>query len=536
MIADPVLSTASAAARLKKLDEADASRRLWARDPKLWKPEGPPPAELTDRLGWLETPRAMEKRVPEFAAFGRELMLEGAKDVVLLGMGGSSLFADLLACTFGPAEGAPRLSVCDSTFPDAVLAARERLDLPSTFFLVASKSGSTTETACLYEYFRGEVEGALGKSKAGSRFAAITDPGTPFERQARDQDFRHVFLSPPDVGGRYSALTPFGLVPAAALGLDVARLLAKASKMAADCGPDRPASMNPGFQLGAWLGEAAREGKDKLTLLISPPLASFGAWLEQLIAESTGKEGKGILPIEWPEPEEAYGEDRVFVYVRLEGQADPAQERRVEALLKGGRPVLVYNLKDRYDLGAEVFRWEVATAVSGVALGINPFDQPNVQETKTLTKALLEAKAAKPAPPAKAEDALAMAGRARPGDFIALNAFIEGSPGALEALSALRRKLGERFRRPVTAGIGPRYLHSTGQLHKGGPASGIFFVLTATPRADAAIPGRPYTFGRLVSAQAEGDLQALLQRGRRAVRLELGPDPVAGLRRLAEAA
>ncbi|MBI4424063.1 MAG: glucose-6-phosphate isomerase [Elusimicrobia bacterium] len=519
--------------RLKAFDQADAARRLWRKDPALWKPGQPAPKELADRLGWLEAPRAMRERAGEFEAFSDELRRDGTRDVVLLGMGGSSLFGDLLAKTFGPAEDAPALTVLDSTSPAAILALQRRLDLGRTVFLVASKSGSTVETACLYEHFRARAEASLGASEAGARFVAITDPGTPFERQAREQGFRRVFLSPPDVGGRYSALTPFGLVPAAALGHAPARLLESALRMAEACGPGRAASVNPGFQLGAWLGEAALAGKDKLTLILSPRLASLGAWLEQLVAESTGKEGRGILPIDGWEPAEAYGEDRVFVYVRLAGQADPEQEKRVEGLARAGKPLLVFDLADRWDLGAEVFRWEVATAVAGMVLGINPFDQPNVQESKDLTREALAKPAAGPPAAARLEDFLDLASRSRPGDYLALNAFIPGSPAELEALALLRRRLQERFRRPATLGLGPRYLHSTGQLHKGGAGTGVFLVLSSQPAEDLPVPGRSYTFGRLASAQAEGDLQALARRGRRAVRLVLGDDPAAGLRELA---
>ncbi|MBI4346721.1 MAG: glucose-6-phosphate isomerase [Elusimicrobia bacterium] len=521
--------------RLQAWDRADAAKMLWAKDHALWKPGPTPPPELVDRLGWLEAPRAMEPRCAEFAAFGDELRREGTTDVLLLGMGGSSLFADLLARTFGPAAGAPALTVLDSTFPDAVLAVSNRVDWKKTVVLVASKSGSTTETACLYEYFRGEAEKALGKA-AGSRFVAVTDPGTAFERQAKDQGFRRAFLSPPDVGGRYSALTPFGLVPAAALGHDPRRLLDPALRMAAECGPDRPASNNPAFQLGAWLAEAALAGRDKLTLLLSPAVASLGAWLEQLVAESTGKEGKGILPVDGPEPEEALAsEDRVFVYVRLAGEADPGQDRLARELERARRPILTFELKDRWQLGAEVFRWEAATAAAGAALGINPFDQPNVQETKDLTKALLSGPPAAPAPAASFDEALGLAQRSRAGDYLALNAFLAGTPDEHAALAALREKLGRRFRRPVTLGLGPRYLHSTGQLHKGGADRGLFWVLTARPASDAAIGSRPYGFSRLITAQAEGDLQALKRRGRRAVRVDLGERPAEALRRLADA-
>ncbi|MBI5201479.1 MAG: glucose-6-phosphate isomerase [Elusimicrobia bacterium] len=513
--------------RLRDWDQADAAKRLWAKDASLWKPGVPVPPELVDRLGWLEAPKAMAARCAEFTAFAEELKREGVKDVVLLGMGGSSLFPDLLARTFGPKPGYPKLTVLDLTHPDAVLATRRAIDPAKTIFVVASKSGSTTETASLFEYFFAEAKG-------GSRFVAITDPGTPFERQAKDRGFRKVFLSPADVGGRFSALTPFGLVPAALLGLDPKALLDPALKILAECGPDRPASHNPGFQLGAWLAEASLAGRDKVTLILSPGVAGFGAWLEQLVAESTGKEGKGILPIDGGEaPEALSSDDRVFVYVRVEGEAEAAQDELAARLEREKRPVLTFNLRDRFQLGAEVARWEVATAAAGAALGVNPFDQPNVQETKDLTKAILSAPPAAPSKAASWEDAISLGQRSHPGDSFAINAFVPGTAKELEALSALRRALGARFKRPVTLGIGPRYLHSTGQLHKGAADKGIFLVLTTSPQTDAPIPGKPYGFARLISAQAEGDLQALQKRGRRAVRLDLGADPASAIAKFA---
>ncbi len=518
--------------RLRDWDKADASKRLWAKDASWWKPGVNVPPELVDRLGWLEAPKAMAARAAEFTGFAEELKKEGVRDVVLLGMGGSSLFPDLLARTFGSRPGYPALTVLDLTHPDAVLAVRRRIDPAKTIFVVASKSGSTVETASLYEYFLGETKTALG-ARAGERFVAITDPGTPFERQAKDQGFRKIFLSPADVGGRFSALTPFGLAPAALLGLDPMALLEPALRMLTDCGPDRSASHNPGLQLGAWLSEAALAGQDKVTLILSPGVAGFGAWLEQLVAESTGKEGKGILPIDDGEsPESFASEDRVFVYVRVEGEADAAHDALAGELERSKRPILVFNLRDRFQLGAEVVRWEIATAAAGAALGVNPFDQPNVQETKDLTKMILSAPVSAPAKAASWEDALSLAQRSRAGDYFAINAFVAGSPEETAALTAFRRALGARFRRPVTLGIGPRYLHSTGQLHKGGADKGVFFVMTSQPSQDAAIPGRPYAFARLIAAQAEGDLQALVKRGRRAVRLDLGPAPAETLAKL----
>ena len=524
-------------AALGELAERDAVGRLWARDPALWRPDPAEQRELVDRLGWLSLPRSMRAEVPALERFAEEARREGVRHVVLCGMGGSSLAPEVFRLTFGSAQGCPRLIVLDSTDPGAVRAVDAAIDPAATLFLVASKSGGTVEVAALLAHFW-EAAG-----RRGDRFCAITDPGTGLERLARERRFRRVFLNPPDIGGRYSALSLFGLVPAALIGLDLGRLLDRAGAEQALCGPDHPAARNPGAWLGAFMGGLARAGRDKLTLLTAPGIAGFGLWAEQLLAESTGKQGRGIIPVvgEPPGPAEAYGEDRCFVALRLDGAGADAPDRAVAAL-RGRQPLVVARLADRYDLGAEMYRWEVATALAGALLGIHPFDQPNVQESKDNTSRVLrEAQASghlPPAPPevcleiADAEAVASFLARATARAYVALQAYLTPGEEVERRLQTLRALLRDHFQVATTLGFGPRFLHSTGQLHKGGPASGVFLQLTYRPMDDLPVPGQPYSFGELIAAQALGDLQSLRARQLPVARVDLGADVLGGLDRL----
>lgn len=526
---------------LVALEDRRFMARLWAKEPDLWKPAGADQREIADRLGWLDLPLAMQRQVDELAAFAGEARAEGFRQVLLLGMGGSSLAPEVMRLTFGVAPGALDLRILDSTDPASVAAARDWLDPRHALLLVSSKSGGTIEVMSFYHFFYEIMRAEVGDT-AGRHFVAITDPDTSLARLAAEAGFRRAFLNPPDIGGRYSVLSLFGLAPAALLGLDLGRLLERAAALRAACRPDSPAPENPGAVLGTIMGELAKRGRDKLTLILPPAIAPFGAWVEQLIAESTGKEGTGILPVDGEPlgPPAVYGQDRLFVHLRLAG--DDGQDAAVAALAAAGQPVVRLELADRYDLGGEFYRWEMATAVAGALLGINAFDQPNVQESKDFTGRFLaryrETGRLPESPHATAGADLAPAlrqllGMVGPGDYIALNAYLHASPGHTAALQAIRRRLRDHFRVATTLGFGPRFLHSTGQFHKGGPPSGVFLQLTAEPAADLSIPGQPYTFATLEAAQALGDLEALTSRGRRALRIHLPRDVAAGLATLA---
>jgi len=457
-------------------------------------------------------------------------------------MGGSSLCPEVLAHTFGAGKGIG-LEVLDSTDPAAVAAVEQAIDLDRTLFLVSSKSGGTIEVRSFERYFWNKVLARRGGdvARAGSQFVAITDPGTQLEHLATDNQYRTIFRNPPDIGGRYSALSYFGLVPAALLGIDVAALLGRSRAMATAC--RAPAlGDNPGGDLGLRLGALAKVGRDKLTLVMSPKIASLGSWVEQLVAESTGKLGKGILPVdaEPPGPATVYGGDRVFVVTQLAGDAPAASPELLQALRAAGHPVIEIELGDRLDLGAEFFRWELATAVAGAALEINPFDEPNVTEAKQATAKLLEAHARdKTLPEATAairpDDAAALRAhvdRALPGDYLCLSAFFRRTDGRHELLTQLRAACQQRRRVATTLGYGPRFLHSTGQLHKGGGNNGVFIQLVADSPSDLPVPGDTFTFGVLRDAQALGDFQVLEAHGRRALRVALGTDIEGGLKRL----
>ncbi|MCC6763879.1 MAG: bifunctional transaldolase/phosoglucose isomerase [Deltaproteobacteria bacterium] len=526
-------------ATLAKMDEAKLPERLWKQDPTLWKADDPAhQAEIKIRMGWIDVADLMLGEIDELTAFADEIRKAGFTRAVLCGMGGSSLAPEVLRRTFGVAKGYLDVQVLDSTDPAAVATLERWSDPAKTLYIVSSKSGGTTEPNVFFQYFYDRVRAARG-DQAGQHFVAITDPGTKMEARAREHGFRRIFLARPEIGGRYSALSHFGLVPAALMGIDVAKLLQRAKRMMLACGATVPASQNPGLYLGAVIGTLAKAGRDKLTFVIDRKLDTFGYWTEQLIAESTGKEGTGIVPVEG-EPvgrPDAYGKDRVFAYVRLDG----GQERAVQGLIRGGHPVVAFRLKDAYDLGGEFLRWEIATAAAGWVLGIDPFDQPNVQESKDNTVRLLkeyQESGALPDPggivSANATDFArrleAHLRQIRKGDYVAVTAYVERTGEREQVLRQIRSALRDRFKVATTVGYGPRFLHSTGQLHKGGAANGVFIQLSAEPAEDLAIPGETFSFGTLEAAQALGDYQSLASRGRRALRVSLGVDIDLGMR------
>ena len=525
--------------------------RIWAKDHTVWKPE---PDEIENRLGWLHSPEEMKRQLPKIDAFVDSVRADGYKQALLLGMGGSSLAPEVFRKTFGVREGYLDLAVLDSTDPSAVLTHANGLDPAKTLFIVSTKSGGTVETLSFFKFFYNLVIASLGRERAGEHFIAITDPGSSLAELAEFHNFREVFLNDPDIGGRYSALSFFGLVPAALMGIDSEVLLDRATAMARD-------RQNAGATLGVVIGELAVVGRDKLTLIASPRVESFGAWLEQLVAESTGKEGKGILPVDGEpagEPD-VYGEDRLFVTLRLE--EDKTRDGFVETLMNAGHPVVQLNLRDAYDLGGEFFRWEMATAVAGYRLGINPFDQPDVESAKILARQMVAAYQQEGALPTSAptlrtdgitvytegdpkdlEGAMgAFLEHALPGSYIALHAYLQPTRETSAALRKLNTHLRDRLRLATTVGYGPRFLHSTGQIHKGDAGRGLFIQLTADDLQDAPIPDEAesssssITFGVLKAAQALGDMQALLNAGRRVVRFHLGKELVGGLERLTKA-
>ena len=505
--------------------------RIWSGDHTVWKPD---PTEISNRLGWLTVTDAMREQTPAMQALAQEVRDAGIRHVVLLGMGGSSLGPEVLRQTFGSAPGYPELIVLDSTVPGWVQSVTDAIDPAHTLFLVSSKSGSTTEPNMFYAYFRGLVEKAAGKDGAGQHFIAVTDAGTSLEKLAIDQGFRRVFANPPEIGGRYSVLSYFGLVPATLIGLDLSKLIDRADRMREETFSNVTVQENPGAWLGAVMGVLAQQGRDKLTLVTSPSIGSFGLWVEQLIAESTGKEGLGIIPVAG-EPLTSpnhYGGDRLFVYLRLDGDNNDESDRAVQAIQESGQPLVRLNLMDKYDVGAEFFRWEMATAVAGSILGINPFDQPNVQAAKDMTDSVLgQFERSGELPPMEASSSLGdLLSQGGPGDYLVIMAYIRQTPQVDQALDDLRRKVTARHGIATTMGYGPRFLHSTGQLHKGGRGSGLFLQLTGEHAHDLTIPGAPYTFGVLADGQAVGDLRALLASLRRAVRVDLGTNPEAAIR------
>ncbi|MDP9223482.1 MAG: hypothetical protein M3P18_06430, partial [Actinomycetota bacterium] len=476
--------------------------RIWHKDPSAWAAGEDDPA---DRLGWLDLPVDMQSEVGDLESFAAEIESEDTSTVVLLGMGGSSLAPEVFARTFEAGGSRPSLIVLDSTHPDQIRAVSERLDLDATLFIVSSKSGGTIETISLYRYFRALIDD-------GNRFIAITDAGTSLERLAHAEDFRAVFHSRADIGGRYSALSHFGLIPAALVGAPLSDLLVGAARMAEAC--RKPVEANPGLALGYAIAEPAKRGRDKLTFSISAGIASFGTWVEQLIAESTGKQGRGIVPIvdESGGHSAPYGSDRIFVSMQL---SDDTNAGRPGAAPEGDSSVIEIETPSPTALGSEMFRWEFATAVAGSVLGINAFDQPNVEAAKRATRELLESRTAIEWPE---DDCGAVFRDAAPPDLACVLAFAPPSQANREILAAGRRRVLLDHGVATMSGFGPRYLHSTGQLHKGGKKNVRAVVILDPPQHDEPIPGSPYTFGQVISAQAAGDARALREAGQRVAR------------------
>ncbi|MHB0912319.1 MAG: hypothetical protein ACYC2Y_02590 [Armatimonadota bacterium] len=550
---------------LAALDEQSFATRLWEKDLSLWR-QGPDGEKvIANRLGWLNIIEPMIERTDEITAFAEEVRSAGFTHAVLMGMGGSSLSPEVSRLTFGVADGYLDLMVLDSTVPSAVTDVESRIDLKKTLFLVSTKSGTTVETLSAYRYFYDKLRETEGDA-AGSHFAAITDSGTPLQSEAKEKGFRRVFTNPTDIGGRYSALSYFGLVPAALIGADVRKILASAKEMAKASGSDVPAAENPGILLGTVMAELAMEGREKLTLILSPQVASLGSWIEQLVAESTGKSGRGVVPVDGEPIASAghYGDDRLFVYVRL----DSALDAQVQALEEAGQPVLRIPIQSAYDLGGQYLLWELATAVSSAIMGVNSFDEPNVKESKDNTNRLLatftETGSLPEERPVLEEGGIklycdaetkAVLDRIRrnephsdasllsyveahldqfqPGNYFALMAFIQPTGAARRAFGEVRCSLRDAYSAATTLGWGPRFLHSTGQLHKGGQNNGVFIQITADSKTDVPIPGAPYTFGVLAQAQAMGDAIALRDKGRPMIRLHLS-DVESGLSKLRE--
>ncbi len=527
--------------RLADWQAAGFGRRLWAKDYTLWAKE---PAEITNRLGWLTLPDIMGEQADDLAEFVQGVRAAGFDNIVLLGMGGSCLAPEVFETTFGHTIGYPDLAVLDSTHPDAVRAIEKSAPLERTLFLVSSKSGTTIEPSSYMKYFWARV-GEKTKDVA-AHFVAITDPGTALVKEARARKFRRIFEAVPDVGGRYSALTHFGLVPAALIGVDIKRLLHVAGRMCEACAAVVPVANNPGLVLGAALGELALAGRDKVTFATSRSFALMPAWLEQLIAESTGKDDKGIIPVAG-EPlglPEVYGPDRVFVYLRAAQDADTEQEARLKTLEAAGFPILRIEAGETLDLGQEFFRWEVAIAAAGAVLGIQPFNQPDVELAKNLARQAMAgpAQAAAGAEPVPASDPEKLKkvvadwlGKAGAGNYISIQAYLAPKNSTTGALESIQKTLRDTTRLATTLGYGPRFLHSTGQLHKGGPNTGLFVQFVDEPSDPLPVPETDYTFGQLIKAQALGDFQALTQRGRRVLRISLGRDVAGGLARFEHA-
>jgi transaldolase/glucose-6-phosphate isomerase len=541
--------------RLSELENSGFSKRLWRKDSSLWKADVSRGQLAANSLGWLNVAEKMIPVVPQLEQFAAAAKKSGFSHIVHMGMGGSSLTPLVFQQSFSQTPNGISLSVLDTTDPAAILKIQREVSLPSTLFIVATKSGTTVEPLAFCDYFFDKVKSLKG-DRAGDNFVAITDPGTPLASSALERGFRHTFLNFPDIGGRYSALSYFGMVPAAIMGLDVAELLERALRMKHACPSCNPLTQNPGLTLGAAIGQLALEGRDKLTILAPDALSALGMWLEQLLAESTGKEGRGVLPVAGEDlgDPSVYGGDRLFVSFRLENDAQQASEKTLGTLVAAGHPTITILLKDLLDLGQEFFRWEIATACAGFVLGINPFDQPNVQESKDYTnrvlKSVTDSGKLTDEKPAVTSDGLAFFSdkgtsdaksllaelfrNARPDDYVAIQAYLTESEDTEDLLQGMRTMLRDRLRLATTVGYGPRYLHSTGQYHKGGPNKGLFLQLTADDPIDVWIPGRPYTFGVLRKAQALGDLQALRAHGRRVIKIDLGENTRDGLTVLKE--
>jgi glucose-6-phosphate isomerase len=532
-------------------------KRLWDRDASLWTGD-----DESKWLGWLDIVEEQIAQNGQLQRIAKEVQARGFEHVLLLGMGGSSLCPEVLRMTFGHLPRFPMLHVLDSTDPAQIKAFEHQIDIAKTLFIVSSKSGSTLEPNIFKQYFLERTRQTVGAGKAGSQFIAITDPGSKMQQVAESEHFLHVFFGRPSIGGRYSALSNFGMVPAAVIGLDTKKFLSRAAEMVGACGASVGVEQNPGAALGVILGAAARTGRDKVTIITSPGISDLGAWLEQLLAESTGKNGKGIIPVDREHlgPPEVYGNDRVFAYVKLESGADADQEARVAALEKAGQPVVRISLPDIHDLGAEFFRWEIATAVAGSIIGINAFNQPDVEASKVATRNLTaeyEKTGSLPAEKPILEDAgiklftdeknaselakaagsdQSLAGyvkahlaRIKAGDYFAVLGYIQMNQEHEQSLQAMRLAVRDHKHVATCLGFGPRFLHSTGQAYKGGPNTGVFLQITCDDTVELPVPGQKYTFGIVKAAQARGDFQVLAERGRRALRAHLGKDLKAGL-------
>jgi transaldolase/glucose-6-phosphate isomerase len=533
--------------------------RLWQRDASLWTG-----ADESNWLGWLGITEEQIANIAALEQIAEDVKLSGYAFALLLGMGGSSLCPEVLAMTFGKIQGAPELHVLDSTDPAQIKAIEEKVDLASTICIVSSKSGSTLEPNIYKQYFFARVAAEVGEAEAGKRFIAITDPGSKMQQVAERDKFRKIFMGVPSIGGRYSALSNFGLVPAAVMGIDMSKFLGQTAEMVRACGADTTADANPGVILGTVLGCAAKFGRDKLTIITSPGIFALGAWLEQLIAESTGKLGKGIIPVdrEFLAGHEAYGTDRLFAYLRLESAQDARLDAQVAALEKSGQPVVRISLPDIYNLGQEFFRWEIATAVAGAIIGINAFNQPDVEASKIETKKLTsEYEASGHLPPEtpffegqglklyadeknaavlKSGSSLtdvvkAHLSRLAAGDYFAVLGYITMNERNERVLQGIRHWVRDSRKVATVLGFGPRFLHSTGQAYKGGPNSGVFLQITCDDAVDLPVPDQKYTFGIVKAAQARGDFAVLAERGRRALRVHLGKDVAADLEKLSAA-
>jgi transaldolase/glucose-6-phosphate isomerase len=551
-----------AKAAIEDWKKSDKVKRLWARDASLWTN-----TDESKWLGWLGVAEEQIASLAQFKKVANDIQTAGFTHALLLGMGGSSLCVEVLKLTYGKVTGYPETLVLDSTDPAQIRSIESKIDLAKTIFIVSSKSGSTLEPNIFKQYFFERVKQVVGPAEAGKRFIAVTDPDSKLQQVAEKDGFRYIFSGVPSIGGRYSALSNFGMIPAAVQGIDVAKFLAGARQMSQACASSVPADQNPGVVLGAILGTLHNRGRDKVTIFTSPGMSDLGAWLEQLIAESTGKEGKGLIPVDRERiaSPNVYGSDRIFAYLRLGTAPDAKQDAAVDALEKAGQPVIRIAVPDVYELGQEFFRWEIATAVAGSIMGINPFNQPDVEASKIETRKLTdeyEKKGSLPAESPVLEDrgfklftdeknaaALKQAskdaslagylrahlGRLKAGDYFAVLAYVEMNEAHESVLQSIRHAVRDKKRVATCLGFGPRFLHSTGQAYKGGPNSGVFLQITCDDASDLAVPGQTYTFGIVKAAQARGDFQVLADRNRRALRIHLGSDVAGGLAKLQQA-
>jgi transaldolase/glucose-6-phosphate isomerase len=551
------------AANIEDWKKNDKVKRLWAKDASLWSN-----TDESKWLGWLTIVAEQIAQHDKLKKVAADIEKAGFTHCVLLGMGGSSLCVEVFAKTYGHEPGRPQMHVLDSTDPAQIRTIEKNIDINKTIFIVASKSGSTLEPNIFKQFFYDLVTKAVGAAEAGKRFIATTDPGSHMQKVAEDSGFRNIFYGVPSIGGRYSALSNFGMVPAAIQGVGIAKFLERAEEMVMGCGASVAADKNPGAILGAILGTGQKLGRDKVTLFTSAGISDLGAWLEQLIAESSGKEGKGLIPVDREAigPSGVYGNDRIFVYVRLDGSSDAKLDADVDALEKAGQPVVRIGVADKYDLGQEFFRWEIAVAVACSIIGINAFNQPDVEASKIETRKLtdqyekvgslpaespfFEGNGVKLFTDPKNTDALKQAvggdaslvgylkahlNRLKAGDYLGLLAYIERNDAHQAQLQTVRHSIRDQKKVATCLGFGPRFLHSTGQAYKGGPNSGVFLQITCDDAADLAVPGQKYTFGIVKAAQARGDFQVLADRNRRALRVHLGADLAAGLKTLQDA-